>query len=70
MVETTKAFKKLGARLINKHLPGCEKFPLKSNQYYECYARHLTMTVYHQSGTCAMGKGENDPKAVVDATLK
>jgi choline dehydrogenase-like flavoprotein len=70
MVEETKTFQKLGARLTNTHLPGCEGFPLKSYEYYECYARHLTMTIYHESGTCTMGKGVGDPKAVVDPRLR
>ncbi|ODN00471.1 Glucose dehydrogenase [FAD, quinone], partial [Orchesella cincta] len=70
MAENTKAFRKLGTRLINRHFPGCEKFKLKSDQYYECFARHLTLTVYHHSGTCTMGKGPEDPKAVVDSKLR
>ncbi len=70
MVETTKVFQKMGAHLTNRHLPGCERFPLKSMEYYECFARHLTLTVYHQSGTCSMGKSENGPKTVVDSKLR
>lgn len=70
MVETTKVFREMGAHLMNKHLHGCEQFPLKSMQYYECFARHWTFTVYHPSGTCTMGKGENDRMAVVDSKLR
>lgn len=70
MVETTKVFQKIGAHLINRHLPGCERFTLKSMEYYDCFARHCTLTVYHPSGTCTMGKSENDPKAVVDSKLR
>lgn len=70
MVESSKAFQKHGARLLDTHLPGCEMHPLRTMAYYECYARHLTLTVYHQCGTCTMGKGVQDPKAVVDSSLR
>ncbi|ODM91657.1 Glucose dehydrogenase [FAD, quinone], partial [Orchesella cincta] len=70
MAENTKAFRKIGTRLINRHLPGCEKFELKGEKYYECYARHMTSTVYHQCGTCRMGNGIKDPKAVVDSKFR
>ncbi|CAL8117151.1 unnamed protein product [Orchesella dallaii] len=70
MVENTKAFQKIGARLADRHFPGCEKFKLKSAQYYECYIRQFTLTLYHQSGTCSMGKGPEDPNAVVDSKLR
>lgn len=70
MVETTKVFQKMGARLINKNIHGCEQYPLKSMQYYECFTRHWTLTVYHPCGTCTMGKDKNDPMAVVDSKLR
>ncbi|ODM94676.1 Glucose dehydrogenase [FAD, quinone], partial [Orchesella cincta] len=70
MVENTKAFQSIGARLINRHFPGCEKYELKTNLYYKCYAKHMTFTVYHQCGTCKMGFGPEDPKAVVDSKLR
>lgn len=70
MVESTRAFQRIGARLIDKHVPGCERFELKSAEYYECYARHWTLTVYHHSGTCTMGRGVDDPMAVVDSKLR
>ena len=39
----------------NKHgLPMCISF--SGNAYWECFVRHLTMTMYHPTGTCAMGK--------------
>ncbi|ODM87265.1 Glucose dehydrogenase [FAD, quinone] [Orchesella cincta] len=63
MAENTEAFRNIGTRLINKHFPGCEKYELKTNSYYECYARHMTYTGYDQSGTCAMGYGPEDRNA-------
>ncbi|ODM89792.1 Glucose dehydrogenase [FAD, quinone], partial [Orchesella cincta] len=70
MVENTKAFRRIGTRLTKRHFPGCEKYELKTDLYYECYARHMTLTDYHQCGTCAMGYGSEDPKAVVDSKLR
>ncbi|ODM94670.1 Glucose dehydrogenase [FAD, quinone] [Orchesella cincta] len=70
MGENTEAFRRIGTRLTNRHFPGCEIFKLKTDRYYECYARHMTSTVYHQSGTCTMGYGPKDRKAVVDSKLR
>ena len=28
----------------------------EDDNYWECFARHLTMSMYHPTGTCAMGK--------------
>ncbi|ODM87982.1 Glucose dehydrogenase [FAD, quinone], partial [Orchesella cincta] len=70
LVENTEAFRRIGARFISRHFPGCEKYELTTDGYYECCARHMTFTVYHQSGTCTMGYGPEDPKAVVDSKLR
>lgn len=35
-------------------LPMCKDFI--EDAYWECFVRHLTMTMYHPTGTCAMGK--------------
>lgn len=35
MTEMTKVFREMGAHLLNRHLPGCERFPLKRSQYFE-----------------------------------
>ncbi|CAL8147769.1 unnamed protein product [Orchesella dallaii] len=70
LVEETKSFAKIGARLQeNNVFPGCEKFPFKSDEYWECFARHLTISVFHPSGTCSMGN-KRDPETVVDSSLK
>lgn len=70
MVEETKSFQRIKATFGDNHYPGCENFKLRTDEYYECYIRHLGMTLYHHSGTCAMGRGERDPKAVVDSNLR
>ncbi|KAG7165721.1 Glucose dehydrogenase [FAD quinone]-like 9 [Homarus americanus] len=57
------------ARFHDQPLPGCtHEWPL-SDKYLECYARSLTGTTYHPSGTCKMGPA-SDPYSVVDEYLK
>jgi choline dehydrogenase len=70
LYEKTVTYKKLNARLVSNPLPGCEAFKIKSDEYYECYIRHLTLTLYHPSSTVAMGRSHNDSKAVVDSELR
>lgn len=70
LYEKTEIYRALGARLVENPFPGCEGHPMKSDSYFECYIRQLTMTIYHPSGTCAMGKAHNDSSAVVDSHLR
>ncbi len=70
LYEKTETYRGLSAKLVHNHLPGCEHFQLKSDLYYECYARHLTLTLYHPSSTVSMGRKYNDSVAVVDSHLK
>ncbi|XP_064461458.1 glucose dehydrogenase [FAD, quinone]-like isoform X1 [Ornithodoros turicata] len=63
----TNAMKALGAKRWDISLPGCEDKVLYSDEYLECLIRHLTHTVWHYSGTCAMG---TDNTSVVDARLR
>lgn len=51
------------------NLPKCKPFEYDSPEYWECYARHMTSTLYHPSGTAKMGP-TSDAEAVVDSTLK
>jgi len=69
MFENTKAFGAHGAKLAPVPYPGCENVPFKSDQYWECVARHVTSTLYHATSTCKMGR-EDDPMAVVDTRLR
>ena len=63
-IEETPELKKFGFELPTELLPMCQNFDTyKSDEYWECFVRHLTMTMYHPTGTCAMGK-------VVDEKLK
>lgn len=65
----TKVLRKLNARLNPNLIPGCSQHDSKSDEYWSCYARYLTGTIYHPMGTCKMGLA-NDSQAVVDARLR
>ncbi|XP_070500172.1 glucose dehydrogenase [FAD, quinone]-like [Chironomus tepperi] len=59
----TPPMKKFGAEMIPKKLPGCESNEENSDAYWECYIRHLTLTMYHPIGTCKLG--DYDDKTTV-----
>lgn len=61
--------KKIKAKLHPRPVPGCEDWPLLTDEYLECQARHHTLTIFHPVGTCKMGP-KHDKEAVVDARLK
>ena len=50
-------------------VPGCENFKFGSDEYWKCMIRHLSIGIWHLSGTCKMGPA-TDPLAVVDARLR
>jgi len=64
LLTTSAELKGLGYKLPETPVPGCEgATPLFTAPYWECYVRHLTMTMYHPVGTCAMG-------AVTDSRMR
>lgn len=65
----TKAFRKVNAQLLKTPLRECASHTFNSYDYWECYTRHLTFTIYHHCGTAKMGP-PSDKRAVVDPTLK
>lgn len=65
----TDAFRKVNAELLRVPVPGCTKHAFNSDDYWECYTRHLTFTIYHHCGTAKMGP-PTDKRAVVDPRLK
>ncbi|KAK3909029.1 Glucose dehydrogenase [FAD, quinone] [Frankliniella fusca] len=65
----TAALKRFGARFWRKLAPGCKHLPFYTDEYWECYIRQYTLTIYHLSGTCKMGPA-SDPAAVVDPELR
>lgn len=66
---STSAMKKIGMKLIETVVPGCEKHEKLSDGYLACAAQTLTQTIYHSVGTCKMGS-ISDESAVVDPHLK
>lgn len=68
-ISNTTAFQKYGSRPHTIPLPGCGKYALFSDAYWECSLRHFTFTIYHPAGTCKMGP-RSDPSAVVDDRLR
>lgn len=69
LVENTKSFVRIGAGLAKTPFPSCKHVKYRSEDYWECFAREYSVSVYHPSGTCAMGKAD-DPNSVVDSDLR
>ncbi|KZS13782.1 Choline dehydrogenase, mitochondrial [Daphnia magna] len=65
----TIAFRKMGSKFYDKMFPGCEQFTLYTDDYWACFIRHYSSTIYHPAGTCKMGPS-TDPTAVVDPRLR
>jgi choline dehydrogenase-like flavoprotein len=63
----SRAFRRFGSHLLPMHLPGCERFPLRSEAYLDCIIPRYASTINHQVGTCKMGVDED---AVVDPELR
>lgn len=68
-VGETQAMKRFGARYWSKPVPNCKHLPLFTDEYWDCYIRQYTMTIYHMSCTAKMGP-PSDPMAVVDSQLR
>jgi len=69
MVEGTKAFQKIGAKLSPTPFPTCKHLKYRSHAYWRCYLEHYTLSVFHPAGTCAMGRVGNS-QAVLDPRLR
>lgn len=69
MVENEIVRKRIGAKPFLNTLPGCEKYPLGSDDYFRCLVLTLTLSGYHPTGTCKMG-AKDDLNAVVDPELR
>ncbi|XP_041354805.1 glucose dehydrogenase [FAD, quinone]-like isoform X2 [Gigantopelta aegis] len=65
----TKAFRDIGARLDTTRVPTCNQYTYDSDEYWQCYVRSITVTVYHHTGTCKMG-AMTDPSTVVNPQLR
>ena len=65
----TKAFQDVGTKFYSKPFPGCEGYTLWTDDYWGCFNRQFSQTIYHPVGTCKMGPS-SDPTAVVDPRLR
>ncbi|KAJ8917313.1 hypothetical protein NQ315_002331 [Exocentrus adspersus] len=65
----TEALKRFGARLHAVPYPNCKHLPLYTDEYWNCYIRQYTLSIYHYSCTAKMGPA-TDPYAVVDPDLR
>ncbi|KAG7204868.1 hypothetical protein KM043_005268 [Ampulex compressa] len=68
-ISNTSAFQRFGSRPHTIPMPGCQRYPFDTYEYWECCIRHFTFTIYHPTGTCKMGP-RGDPTAVVDPRLR
>lgn len=62
-ITETSYFKNAGGFVLDLGLPNCGQLDETADGYWDCYILSLANTVYHPTGTCAMGK-------VVDPRLK
>ena len=65
----TPTFKKLGINIEQSKLSICSHHNFLSDAYWECYIRHLALTVWHQCCTAKMG-AITDTTAVLDPQLR
>ncbi|XP_004921999.1 glucose dehydrogenase [FAD, quinone] isoform X1 [Bombyx mori] len=64
----TESMKKIGATLNDIKFPGCEDHVLFTDEYFNCYIKHLTLSTYHPIGTCSMGP-PTSKNSVVDTSF-
>ncbi|XP_021710655.1 glucose dehydrogenase [FAD, quinone]-like [Aedes aegypti] len=63
------AFRNYETSELRIDIPECEIWEYNSNDFWECYIRHMSTTIYHACGSAKMGPW-SDPGAVVDSQLK
>lgn len=66
---TTDAFSAYEGEEIKPILPDCDQYHHDSDAYWECYIRHMSLTLYHPTSTVKMGP-DTDKEAVVDSELR
>uniref|UniRef100_A0A1L8E0S4 Putative glucose dehydrogenase/choline dehydrogenase/mandelonitrile lyase gmc oxidoreductase family n=1 Tax=Nyssomyia neivai TaxID=330878 RepID=A0A1L8E0S4_9DIPT len=65
----TKAYSAHGPVHLKLDLPNCDLLDFDSDEYWQCYIRHMGTSMYHPVGTSKMGP-DSDLDAVVDHELK
>lgn len=69
LVENSTTFKAVGARFTDEKFPGCEHIPIRTDEYWECFARQYSITLHHIVGSCSMGKADS-AESVTDSQLR
>ena len=65
----TPTMQSIGASTDLTKLSFCSQHEFRTDAYWECFVRHMAITVYHHTSACKMG-AESDPSAVVDPLLR
>ena len=71
-IAKTRTFAKYGINDTHPNLaayPFCAEYTYGTTAFWDCFVRHFSLSFYHASSTCRMGR-KDDPKAVVDSTLR
>lgn len=65
----TETYREHEAELVRLPLPDCDHLVYDSDDYWACYTRHFSTTLYHPVGSSKMGP-DDDHESVVDWRLK
>lgn len=65
----TGPFRSIKSEYLGKPISGCSDYQHLSDDYWKCALRHVSTTLFHPSGTAAMG-GVRNRQAVVDCKFK
>lgn len=73
----TDAMQQTSAEFVKFSIPECDSLPYPydpsetsvSTDYWKCYLKYFTMSLWHPTGTCKMGSSA-DPTTVVDKKLR
>ena len=65
----TPTMKRLGAKIEQSKVSFCSQHDFRTDAFWDCFARYITVHAYHVTGTCKMG-AENNPTSVVDPNLR
>uniref|UniRef100_T1GJ26 Glucose-methanol-choline oxidoreductase N-terminal domain-containing protein n=1 Tax=Megaselia scalaris TaxID=36166 RepID=T1GJ26_MEGSC len=67
--ERSPTFRKYEGSFVKLNIPECDKMRYKSDNYWKCYAKYMTNTIYHPLGTNKMGRIDDDT-TVLDPRLR